>query len=106
MATRSSFGEAMTTLALRLKAYKRLVGHRGQPSGMRQQGSFLVPDRQSKLDAALVGQIFYCPNCGTEHPATVSGFLTCTHCKAHYAISLGYNPQTEEATIVRVDRWK
>lgn len=89
-----------------VKAHRARVRAVGLTGMWREQGSFWVPDAQRKLDHALEGQVVWCPNCGTDHPTTTTGEFTCTKCRAHYTISMGLNPTTQEVTVVRIDRHK
>jgi hypothetical protein len=87
-----------------VRAHRTKVRAVGLTGMWREQGEFYVPDAQRKLDNAMLGQIVWCPNCGTDHPATTEGFFTCTKCRAHYTVSLGMNARTREVGVVRMDR--
>jgi hypothetical protein len=103
-ANRRKAQEASEQHLAAVRAHKTKLHSVGLTGMWREQGAFWVPDRQSKLDQDMMGQVMWCPNCGTDHPATTSGEFTCTKCRAHYAVSLGVNPATEEVAVVRWDR--
>jgi hypothetical protein len=94
-----------TYLARRAERSKWELTAQFKGCAWRKQGEWMVPDKQGRLDVGMLGQVFYCPNCGTEHPATVEGAFTCTKCTAHYTLSVGLK-SNGDVNYVRIDRWR
>lgn len=76
----------------------------GDFDGWRRHGKYDVPSKQTILNAAMKGQIMYCPNCGECHAVPMDQRVECK-CGGLFTFSMGRGPDGN-VVIVRIERWR